>query len=721
MATFSVVKGTNHKPVSSDVLVETLSSISGLDGELFVGYPIVGGSDGKFTIDAAWVSPTAGVIIFDLIEGSDATGFEDRQDDAANKLEAKLKVQRELVERRKLKIELNTLSFVASDTHSDIGDHDGYIVASPSTLEDVLDGYSWQSPSSDVYRATLSTLQNISSIRKTRGRRNVKADDSRGAILKRLEDSIATLDNRQGKAVIETVHGVQRIRGLAGSGKTIVLALKAAYLHAQQPDWKIAVTFNTRSLKGQLERLINTFCIEQTGQEPDWEYIQIIHAWGASGGGNRQGIYHQFCQAVDAPYYDFRSARARSQNDPFRWACAQAIAEAKGKASLYDAILVDEAQDLPIEFLQICYQILGTEKRLVYAYDELQNLNGSSVPSPEEIFGVSPDGKPLVTFSDSTESERRQDIILETCYRNSRPVLVTAHALGFGIYREPPHPRSLGLVQMFDDAELWKDIGYEVKTGQLSDGAEVVLSRKQDASPAFLEEHSSPDELIQFLCFDSIEQQAEWVATQICKNLDEDELRHDDIVVINPNPLTTRKAVGGIRSLLLDNDINSHIAGVDTVPDVFFKKDNESITFTGIYRAKGNEAGMVYVINAQDCAGSYGNLATRRNRLFTAITRSKSWVRVLGVGEEMDSLISEYESLKQNNFQLNFKYPTAAERENMNIVHRDMSAAEKKRVDSTQQALGELLSDLDKGTVHLQDIDEDLLEKLKQYLKPDDQ
>ena len=31
----------------------------------------------------------------------------------------------------------------------------------------------------------------------------------------------------QSKAVIETVDGVQRIRGLAGSGKTIVLALKA--------------------------------------------------------------------------------------------------------------------------------------------------------------------------------------------------------------------------------------------------------------------------------------------------------------------------------------------------------------------------------------------------------------------------------------------------------------------------------------------------------------
>lgn len=54
---------------------------------------------------------------------------------------------------------------------------------------------------------------------------------SRGGV-KGLEDSMANLDNQQSKVVIETVDGVQRIRGLVGSAKTIVIALKAAYLHA---------------------------------------------------------------------------------------------------------------------------------------------------------------------------------------------------------------------------------------------------------------------------------------------------------------------------------------------------------------------------------------------------------------------------------------------------------------------------------------------------------
>ena len=76
---------------------------------------------------------------------------------------------------------------------------------------------------------------------------------------------------------------MQRIRGLAGSGKTIVLALKVAYLHTQNPDWRIGVTFNTRSLKEQFKRFINNFTIEQTGAEPDWENIDILNAWGAPG------------------------------------------------------------------------------------------------------------------------------------------------------------------------------------------------------------------------------------------------------------------------------------------------------------------------------------------------------------------------------------------------------------------------------------------------------
>ena len=164
------------------------------------------------------------------------------------------------------------------------------------------------------------------------------------------------------------------------------------------------------------------------------------------------------------------------------------------------------------------------------------------------------------------------------------------------------------------------------------------MSRTADTSPLFLENHSPIDDLIQFVKFDDSNQQARWLAEAIRKDIEMEELRPEDIVVINPNPLTTQREVGPIRELLFAAGINSEIAGVSTSTDVFSKTD--SVTFTGIFRAKGNEAGMVYIVNAQDCysAWSKAQLAVVRNRLFTAMTRSTAWVRVLGVGNIMNGL-----------------------------------------------------------------------------------
>ena len=401
-----------------------------------------------------------------------------------------------------------------------------------------------------------------------------------------------------------------------------------------------------------------------------------------------------------------------ASNEEFAGVCEKAMSEAQTHQTLYDAILVDEAQDFPPAFLRLCYELLKSPKRLVYAYDELQNLSRDSMPPPEDIFGRFADGSPHVTFSEQSASRASQDVILSKCYRNSRPVLVTAHALGFGIYRKAVLKDHSGLVQMFNHPQLWQEIGYRVREGELRDGASVDLYRPEETSPSFLENHSPLDDIIQFHAFDSEEEQAEWIAQRIKQNLETDELRHDDIVVVNPDPLTTKSSVGPIRRRLIDFDVSSHTAGVDTDADIFFKNESESVTFTGIYRAKGNEAAMVYVINAQDCNASTWNLATIRNRLFTAITRSKVWVRVVGVGDGMRALVSEFERIKKNNFELKFRYPTAKEREQLKIVHRDVSAEESKRLKRRQQSIVDWVNEVRQGRAHLEDLEADVRQSL---------
>jgi superfamily I DNA and RNA helicase len=710
----TTIWGTTKKPVSSDRLASFFGRFPDLEGTLYIGYPIIGTPEGAFPIDAMLISPSKGILLFDLIEGRDETGYAEKQDDGFNKFEAKLKNHRTLMQGRTLRIALNIATFAPA-----LPTGKTTLVDYPLLNEDCLKKYYDEiGDGEQAYSEAVAVIQSISTIRKGRKKREIKNPESRGAKLKNLEDSIANLDNLQGRAVIETVEGVQRIRGLAGSGKTIILALKAAYLHARHPEWKIAVTFHTRALKGQLRRLINTFHIEQTNEEPDWGNLHILQSWGAPGSAEKNGIYYTYCKQAGTEYFDLTGARNRFPRREFEGVCKNAIEEKKVASPVYDAILVDEAQDLSAHFLQICYQLLSEKKRLIYAYDELQNLNSSSLPPPEEIFGVDATGRPNVQFLPPEPGKPQQDVILEMCYRNSRPVLATAHALGFGIYRDVPKGQTTGLIQMFDQSSLWLEVGYKATEGSLEDGRNVTLERTLDSSPRFLEQHSEISDLVQFHCFSSAKEQAEWVADQVSKNIENDELEPGDIIVINPEPFSTRNVVGPIRKILFEREIQSHLAGVDTSPDIFFDEEGKSVAFTGIYRAKGNEAGMVYIINAQDCQFSLGGMATLRNRLFTAITRSKAWVRVVGFGDGMQKLIDEFEKVKAQDFKLKFKYPTAEERKHLNIVNRDKDV---RVVREGAKNFEKVLKELQSGRVAIEDLPPEQVEFLRKLLIERDQ
>lgn len=694
----SIISGTNDKPVASSLLEKIVRQCEHLSGELFTGYPVLATPAGRLQVDALWASVDAGFVAFNLVEGSDLSGYQERQEDSANAIESHLRSRRELVRRtdkgRVLLVPVHTVTFAPGIMQPPSDRDPNYPVANADNLTEILTDFRWTAPGpTSKFDIALSALENIGTIRQPSHTRSCTSPDSRGAKLKCLEDRLATLDTQQARAMIKTAPGIQRIRGLAGSGKTIVLALKAAYLHARHPDWRIAVTFHTRALKKFLHDLIEKSFVSQTREPPDWKKLRIIHAWGAPGSEERDGVYHQYCNTVGATYLDYRQARMRfGSTNAFKGACDLALGEAELAVDLYDAILVDEAQDLHPEFLRICYRLLTPQKRLVYAYDELQNLGHDALPGPDQIFG-NEKGHPR---DDATTS----DIVLKKCYRNSRPVLTTAHALGFGIYRKATVAKRTGIVQMFNDPKMWQDVGYRAVEDSIREGEPVVLDRPADTSPRFLEDHSEINDLVQFMMFDSEEEQAKWVADQVERNIRDDELAPQDIGVINPDPLSTAESVGPIRAMLLDKDIQNHLAGVDTRVDVFRQPD--SVTFTGIYRAKGNEFGMVYVINAHDCYAADHNLAVIRNRLFTAITRSKAWVRVCGVGRDMESLIAEHSRLDAAEYTMSFVYPTKLQRREMRIVHRELSDEGVMR-DGHRKNMSRLIEDVKDGNVYPED------------------
>ena len=100
----------------------------------------------------------------------------------------------------------------------------------------------------------------------------------------------------------------------------------------------------------------------------------------------------------------------------------------------------------------------------------------------------------------------------------------------------------------------------------------------------------------------------------------------------------------------------------------------------------------------------------------TAITRSKAWVRVLGVGDDMKSLKQEFEAVKTNDFKLNFRYPTIEQRKHLNIVNRDMTYDDRRRVQKKKYDFLQLLSDLEAGRIYPEDLGPDKLRRLRDLL-----
>ena len=108
-------------------------------------------------------------------------------------------------------------------------------------------------------------------------------------------------------------HAPRCIRGLAGSGKTIVLALKASYLHALHPDWTIAITFHTRYLYQQFKNLVTNFYFYHVREEPNWGKLKILHSWGTR---SEPGVYAEIALAYGQTPQNFGEAKMK-HGQPF--------------------------------------------------------------------------------------------------------------------------------------------------------------------------------------------------------------------------------------------------------------------------------------------------------------------------------------------------------------------------------------------------------------------
>ncbi|MCX5961903.1 MAG: hypothetical protein NT070_01795 [Cyanobacteria bacterium] len=123
----NIIRGDLSKPVASQQLAEFFDHHKELEGTLYLGYPIIGTAECGYQVDALFLSRKHGVIVFQLIEGTqiDLNAVPEFQDESYTKLQAKLLQYKLLTKRRELGVKIWVVTYApaanipAYDNNSD--------------------------------------------------------------------------------------------------------------------------------------------------------------------------------------------------------------------------------------------------------------------------------------------------------------------------------------------------------------------------------------------------------------------------------------------------------------------------------------------------------------------------------------------------------------------------------------------------------------------------
>lgn len=141
----------------------------------------------------------------------------------------------------------------------------------------------------------------------------------------------------------------------------------------------------------------------------------------------------------------------------------------------------------------------------------------------------------------------------------------------------------------------------------------------------------------------------------IVKDIREEGLNPEDICVICLDDKNINTYYNHLSVALLEKGIrvyNLLTAAYTTTR--FFQEGH--VTLATLNKAKGNEAGMVYIMGVDKVFNDRNNVILR-NRLFTAITRTKGWVVISGE-DSIDYCKKEMSMLEKQEMKLCFKQPS---------------------------------------------------------------
>lgn len=229
-----------------------------------------------------------------------------------------------------------------------------------------------------------------------------------------LEQTIKLDLNKYQQLFSEPTSGHFRVRGVAGSGKTQVLAYRAAKL-ASQGKTVLILSFNIT-----LWHYIRDM-VQRSPFEFNWKSFTF-------------GYFHGFCRDILNEFGEKWPKEAGDGESTFREIVPNKVLEVikRGYYEKYDAIYIDEGQDYHVEWYTMLQSFLKQRDELVVVCDKKQNIYGRNMDWLDkrrkgvEKFGDwielktvvrMPEGVAEITRRFSEEFDLNQDVRVENIQR----------------------------------------------------------------------------------------------------------------------------------------------------------------------------------------------------------------------------------------------------------------------------------------------------------------
>ena len=639
-------------------------------------------SDDNIIAKILFISMNYGIFYFDTKNTNESIDdSEVRMNELYNCLSSKIKQLPELCRRRNIKYEINTV--LVSDEELNVSED--FLYSNFVKIPNILEENKYEIEDND-FKLLQSCIEGTLRTNKKVEREIPSDKKTKSSILSEIQSHIARYDLEQKEAALTELDSPQRIRGLAGSGKTIVLTQKAALYHLYHKDENILYTYYTKSLhdtiKNHIDRAYKYF---SNNREPNWDKITICHAWGSN---SVDGTYSLACEDNGVTPMDYITAVKQDSKDPFGYACLKLMDNNIKPA--YDLILIDEGQDFTPPFYQLCYK-LSKNKKIVWAYDDFQNIFNVEIQDERETFGKT-NGVYNVDFSRNIIDN--SDIVLSKCYRTPRIPLIAAFSLGLGIYNTQ-------VLQRLSSNDLWKSLGFEVVKGNSRTGENMVIKRPEANTPSYSNREFGVG-CISYKKFSNIDGECDFIANQIANDISVENLLPSDILVICLDKKYIASYFDKISARLIRKGINSfnHLSTYSS--NLTFSRKGY-VTLSTINKAKGNECPCVYVCGIDHIFINSNNVVLR-DTLFTAMTRTKGWLTLTGCTDDFDKCIREMRKLQENNFELHFTQPSETQTKNI----EDQSRKENEAINIIDAKISQLKN--------LGKTNEDIIKEMKRLL-----